>query len=295
MNRGVYQVDHWLKHATRLLDASQVPSARLDALILLEDALDKDRAYLLAYPETPVQGATLEKLDKRLARRAAHEPLAYIRGKSYFYGREFLVTPATLQPRPETETMITLLKNLLQHKTPNIRVGPSKNGKDVVIVDVGTGSGCLAITAKLELPEAAVYATEINEDALKVARKNAKKLTAEVKFYKSNLLEPLLRSPFPIHRSVLVANLPYVPDSHTINKAAMQEPAIAIFGGEDGLDLYRRMFEQIKGLGSKPGYIFTESLPFQHMGLTSIAKSAGYQLADTEDFIQVFSLPVLGP
>ena len=281
-------IDQLLNQSINKLDDAGVPTARLDTLILLEDVVGKDRAWLLAHPEHELTSQQVSKLASLVARRSKHEPLAYIRGKSEFYGREFLVTPATLQPRAETETMIDLLKQVQ---------GKGQRAKGKAIVDVGAGSGCLAITAKLEFPEAEVYATEINKDALKVAKQNAKKLYADVNFLQGNLLESFL-STFDFRLSTqftILANLPYVPNNHTINQAAMQEPKVAIFGGEDGLDLYREMFEQIdKGSGFraqgsvKPKYILAESLPFQHEELANIAKQYGYKLVKTEDFIQLF-------
>jgi release factor glutamine methyltransferase len=272
-------IEDWLHKATGLLEAENIATARLDALVLLGDALLKDKAWLLAHPETLLQGKTLQTLNAQIERRTHHEPLAYIRGKSEFYGREFLVTPDTLQPRPETETMIDLLKkHIIQH----CKARPCN------VVDVGTGSGCIAITAKLEFPDVRVYATEINKDALKVAQRNAERLSADVKFFEGNLLKPIPHTIYQLPTTI-VANLPYVPNSHTINQAAMQEPEIAIFGGEDGLDLYRQLFTQIMGLDQKPATVLCESLPFQHAKLNVIAQRAGYELQEIEDFIQVFA------
>lgn len=273
-----------LKKMTELLTDAGIVTARLDTLLLMEDVTGKERAWILAHHEFVLDKKSIIKLGELVKRRANHEPLAYIRGRSEFYGREFLVTPDTLQPRSETETMIDLLKNLLEHNYDVSRVRPWK------MVDVGTGSGCLAITAKLEWPEAEVYATEINGAALKVAKMNAVKLRADVKFYKGNLLQPvssLASSPLPL---ILLCNLPYVPDNHTINKAAMQEPAVAIFGGEDGLDLYRELFIQIRKVSVAPRYVLTESLPFQQKKLAEIAKEHDYIQTEEEDFIQIFSL-----
>lgn len=286
-------IEKWLKHATRKLEAANITTARLDALILLEDVTQKDRALLLANGDEVLSVESLSRLQKQLVRRANHEPLAYIRGKAEFFGREFKVTPATLQPRPETETMIELLKNIPDYNPPNMKARPSYLEQNVVVVDVGTGSGCLAITAQLEWPGPKVYATEINKDALVVAKQNAKKLGADVTFYQGNLLQPLLnlRSAFRAP-SIVMANLPYVPDSHTINKAAMQEPPVAIFGGPDGLDLYRELFAQLaitEDRGLIAEYALTESLPFQHDKLAQIALAAGYNLIQTEGFIQIFT------
>jgi release factor glutamine methyltransferase len=281
-------IGEWISNITGIFESSGVPTARLDALILLEDAIGRDRAWLLANTDVGLhqvcESTGLTLLKKNINRRIRHEPLAYIRGKSEFYGREYLVTPNTLQPRSETETMITLIKNLLENIPA---VSKTRSWK---IVDVGTGSGCLAVTAKLELPTSEVYATDINNKALNIARKNAKLLGADVKFHLGNLVEPLSNIDL-LHSSsklAVLANLPYVPDSHTINKAALHEPKIAIFGGVDGLDLYRDLFAQILKFKLKSDYILTESLPFQHFDMQKLALSHGYKLLQSEDFIQVF-------
>ena len=269
------KINDWLKSVTSLLASAGISSARLDALILLEDHLKQDRSQLLAHPEIVLISRSLEILNKLIERRSKHEPLAYIRGFSEFYGRKFQVTPDTLEPRSETETIITLLKTL-----------PTPKQDGPVYVDVGTGSGCLAITAKLEFPKAQVIATDISAACLKIAKHNAKGLHAKVDFFEGNLLDPLPTSSYPLPGTIILANLPYVPDSHTINQAAMFEPRQAIFGGEDGLDLYRTLFAQ---LVKKPAaYVITESLPFQHTELVQIAERHGYILKMSEDFIQVF-------
>lgn len=265
----------WLQTATARLSSASIATARLDSLVLLEDATRKDRAWLLAHPEHSLNEETRTSLDGLIARRVQHEPLAYIRGKSEFYGREFKVTPATLQPRPETETMISMLLSLQLPPSP-------------VIVDIGTGSGAIAITSKLEIPAAQVHAVEINAEALEIAKKNAETMQAVMRFYQGNLLHPILAAQHS--PNVILANLPYVPDSHTINPAAMREPAIAIFGGKDGLDLYRELFSDIIRLHQKPAFILTESLPFQHEELQLIAKTAGYSLSGSEDFIQLYAV-----
>jgi release factor glutamine methyltransferase len=273
-------ITEWLKTATERLLAADVATARLDAIVLLSDVLHKDKAWILSHPEFELNQVILVTLDQQIERRCKHEPLAYIRGKSEFYGRDFKVTSATLQPRPETETMIDLFKKI---KGNELR----SRGK-IAVADIGTGSGCLAITVRLELPDTAVFATEINNEALGVARQNADRLKAQINFYQGNLLEPLTTvSPFP-SPLVILANLPYIPNAHTINKAAMLEPKMAIFGGSDGLDLYRELFMQLANTKPQPEYVLTESLPPQHTILVKIAKTNGYSLSITEDFIQVF-------
>ncbi len=270
------KLDEWLRRAGVKLVKAGIGSASLDTLILVEDELGKDRAFVLAHPEIEITGTQKENLDKKILRRIQHEPLAYIRGFSEFYGRQFNVNKYVLEPRPESETMIELL---LRQKLP----------RKTVIADIGTGSGALAITAKLELPKTEVIATEVDKNALEVAKLNAKKLGVDIKFYQGDLLSPALSTIYRLPTTIL-ANLPYVPNDWQINQAARMEPKVAIFGGKDGLDLYRRLFSQIEELAGRPQFVFTESLPPQHGKLRKIGEQAGYRLIDTQDFIQVFSV-----
>lgn len=269
--------ERFLNDATKILEQAGVPSARLDCLILLEDALQMDRASILAHPETRINPAKLAILNKQIVQRSRHVPLAYIRGRAPFFGREFTIDEHVLVPRPETETMIDICKKLSSRLRRN----------NTVIVDVGTGSGAIAITTKLEFPDATVIATDIDPQALKIARRNAKQLNAEINFMEGDLLEPLASS---IYRpTFILANLPYVPERYAINRAAEHEPKHAIFAGKDGLNLYRKFWEQITNLPQRPIFILTESLPTQHDDLAGLAKAAGYQLQQAQDFIQVFS------
>jgi release factor glutamine methyltransferase len=267
------KIDEWLKQASKKLEAAGIGTARLDALVLLEDVVDRERGWLLSHPELELQRSKVKKLGTQIARRTTHEPLAYIRGHSEFYGREFCIDHRVLEPRPESETMIELLKSLDLPARPTI-------------VDVGTGSGALAITAKLEIPKAQVIGTEIDKKCLIVARRNARLLEADVEFIEGNLLKPIRAH--KIEPTALLCNLPYVPDSFQINPAAMAEPRIAIFGGNDGLDVYRKFFKQLKGLKLKQIYVLTEAMPPQHEALAKIAKTSGFRLLKTDDFIQLF-------
>ena len=256
----------------------------------MEEETGKDGAWLLAHPEALLRGRALQRLERQIARRTKHEPLAYIRSRTQFYGREFDINKKVLEPRPESETMITLLKNLLYHKTLVYRVPPCKVVKagSCMVIDVGTGSGALAITAKLEMPKIEVIATDIDPKCLKVARKNAIRHKVSINFVKADLLD------YPEFRiqnlkfQILLANLPYVPDNFHINQAAAMEPRLAIFGGRDGLNVYHRLFIQLQPLKTQPRFILTESMPPQHKKLARIARSSGFKLKMTEDFIQLF-------
>jgi release factor glutamine methyltransferase len=265
------KIVNWLKQSTAQLQNADIPTARLDCLVLLCDLLGKDKAFVLAHPEATLTTQQLSTLDTQLEKRASHTPLAYIRGFSEFYGRSFFVTKNVLEPRPESESIIDLLKKISTEGT---------------VIDVGTGSGALAITAKLELSSADVYAVDISADCISIAKKNSAALNGEVIFRKGNLLNPF--SDIELHGSVLLANLPYVPNTHVVNRAATHEPALAIFGGHDGLDLYRTLFQQISE-SSKPSHIITESLLTQHASLRDLAAKYSYSQTARDGLVQVFT------
>ena len=268
----------FLDQATDRLKSAGIGSARLDVLILLEDALHKDRSLILAHPEIQLSPIQQKKLNKQIARRAGSEPLAYIRGFNEFYGRRFKVNKRVLEPRPESETMIELLKKLLHHKSPVSKDTPWK------VADVGTGSGALGITAKLEIPDAEVDLFDIDASALAVAKHNCALHELHLRTVKRDLLRNS-HKPY----DVILANLPYVPNHWQINKAAAMEPRVAIFGGKDGLDVYRRLFEQLTHFSWRPKYIPTESLPPKHLKLAEIAQAAVFQELTSQDFVQIFS------
>lgn len=261
----------FLESSTKRLREAGVPSARLDILVLMEDVLGRGRAEILAHPEMVVLGADLAKLNKFITQRQKHVPLAYIRGKVPFFGREFKINKHVLVPRPETETMVEILKKMPLPARP-------------VLADVGSGSGCIGITAALEIPGSKALLYDIDPETLKVARQNIKTLGADARCIKSDLLGRYTPA------DVILANLPYVPERYAINPAAEHEPKHAIFGGKDGLNLYRRLFEQIDSLKRKPEFVLTEALPPQHQDLALIAKHRGYEIYASQDFIQAFRL-----
>jgi release factor glutamine methyltransferase len=264
------KVEQWLRSATKKLEAAGIGSARLDALILLEDELGLERSRILAESAMPLSKSKQKRLDTKLRRRQKHLPLAYIRGHTEFYGRKFLVNRHTLEPRPESETMIDVLMML-----PLL--------KNYTFADVGTGSGALGVTAALELSNKNVDLYDIDANALAVAKHNLELHELSLKTYKRDLLRAYSR-PY----DVILANLPYVPDHYKVNQAAAMEPRIAIFGGKDGLDVYRRFFGQLERFSWSPKFVLTEALPPQHTELAEIAVAHGFTLIKTDDLIQLF-------
>jgi release factor glutamine methyltransferase len=267
----------FLAAASQKLNQAGIGSARLDTLILLEDCLHRDRSYILAHLDIQLSDLQLKKLNRQIERRATHIPLAYIRGFCEFYGRKFKVNKHVLEPRPESETMIELLKQLVEG------MGSKVEGQ-MSIADVGTGSGALGITAALEIPGSHVDLFDIDASALAVAKHNCELHELHLKAYKRDLLARVHR-PY----DVILANLPYVPSNWHVNQAAALEPRLAIDGGQDGLDVYRRLFEQLKKFSWQPKFILTEALPPQHEKLAQVANEHGFNLYKTEDLIQIFS------
>ena len=268
----------WLAQSTALLRGAEVESARLDCLIIAEGVLRKDRAWILAHYDFEIYEDALEQLDVCVSRRKKHVQVAYIIGKAHFFGREFAVCPDVLVPRPDSEAMLDLLLKIVKTEYKN---------HNPAIVDIGTGSGCLGITAALELQEASVELRDVDDKALAQAKINAKALNANVTFAHANLLNPAPNC------DIILANLPYVPENFPINKAARHEPAIALFSGENGLDLYSQMWEQIGNLTHQPQYVITESLLHQHNYLVEMSKNAGYSLIETSGLAQCFRLNLI--
>lgn len=270
-------IGEWVAQTVEALHGSRITTARLDALVLLADELQKDKSWLLAHSEDVLQIEQLEKLSTKVVQRAQHTPLAYIRGCAEFYGREFMVNEYVLVPRPESESMIELLKAF------------QTNDERSTIVDIGTGSGCLAITAKLEFPSTTVYGVDIDENCLGVTKQNSAKLGANIELLRSDLLALFPPSVFDLRSLVILANLPYVPTGYEINDAAKHEPALALFSGKDGLDHYRRLFEEAGKLRNAPKAIITESLLGQHEELTQIAGLHGFVLGEKLGLAQLFT------
>lgn len=252
------------------LGEAGVDSPRRDALVLLEHTLNKDRAWVLAHPEYELGEDELKAVNNLVARRIQREPLAYIREKAWFYGRFFKVNNNVLIPRPESEDFIDLIKDL-EPKT---------------IIDIGTGSGALAITAKLELPESEVIATDIDASALEIANKNAHAHNVSVEFLQGSLLEPL--GNMNPQGYTIIANLPYVPDKLITSPEIIKEPKLALFSGADGLDHYRELWGQIANLDQKPDYVLIESLESQQEKLEELAEEYKYKLTKTDRLVSVF-------
>lgn len=210
----------WLHQATQRLETAGIDSARLDAQMLAAHLFLRDRTWVITHPEAEVNELAAEAL---LQRREAREPLAYILGWREFYGRRFEVAPGVLIPRQDTEA-------LLETALSRVHEGP--------VLDLGTGSGCLAVTMKLERPEIEVWASEVSPEALRIARRNAEFHEARVQFVESDLF-----TNFPgIQFEYIVSNPPYIADWEELMPEVRDfEPAGALFSGPTGLEFYERL------------------------------------------------------
>ena len=260
-------ISAWLDQAARQLREIGVDSARLDAELILANTLRKNRTYLHAHPESNIDPRRVDIANARLRLRLERVPLAYILGYRDFYGRRFTVSPQVLVPRPESEAIIELLKEL------------GVSGK---LLDIGTGSGCLGITAKLEIPKLNVILSDISQPALRVAHQNAEKFQADVALIKSNLLRAV-----PGKFDIIIANLPYVDRSWQRSPETNHEPALALFAKDEGLALIYQLIDQLPAHLSPGALIFLEADPRQHGAIIAYAGSRQLQHKLTRGFIVV--------
>ena len=198
-------------------------SARLEAELLLAHVLDVERLRLYLEADRPVDDGEVDSFRDLMKRRARGEPVAYLTGTKEFYGIEFEITPAVLVPRPETELIVDRARAL-------------KPGR---ILDIGTGSGCLAVACAVRLPETTVVATDISPEALAVARRNAKQVEDRVEFREGDLFEPITEK-----FDLIVTNPPYVADGAAMPNVEAHEPHVALFAGADGLEILRRLLPE---------------------------------------------------
>ncbi len=231
-----------LVRARALLAASGVEETRLTAETLLAHVLGADRAHLFAHPERPLGEDERSLFRDLIARRTEGEPTQHLTGVREFFGREFAVSAAVLIPRPETECLVEAALERLRG--------------DERIVDVGVGSGAIAVTLALEAPGLRVAACDLHGKALAAAAGNARKLGADIELWQGDLLDAAA----PRSLDAVISNPPYVAerDRPTLSREVRREPETALFAGEDGLDCYRRLIPQAKGALRSGGLLALE-------------------------------------
>ena len=246
-----------LSDATRALAAAGCDTPRLDAELLLAEVLQVDRARLVIDRDAPVDEAAAERFRGLAARRAAREPVAYILGRRAFRRVELSVDPRVLIPRPETELLVEVGLTLR---------------REAVVVDVGTGSGAVALALKDERPDLVVRGTDVSEDALAVARGNALRLGLDVAFDWADLFDGGVSD-------AVVANLPYVAEGASLPpEITRYEPAGALFAGLDGLDLVRRLIPGVAAGAAR--MLALEIGPEQAWPVARLMEAAGFGAVD---------------
>jgi release factor glutamine methyltransferase len=264
----------WLSKGETDLSAGPHPDrARRDAEMLLLHHIGKNRTWLLTHLDDDFGGCAAISYAAHLQRRVAGEPIQYIIGECEFYGLPFRVTSAVLIPRPETEHLVETALNLAA-RLPAAR-----------ILDIGTGSGAIAVTLAKHLPDLRISATETSTAALELAGANAKKNLVEdrIRFLEGDLLAPVAGETFDL----IVCNPPYVPETNrdTLSVEVRDyEPAQALFAGKDGLDVYRRLIPAAFAALATGGFLALEIGFGQSTAITALLESSGYSsIAFTPD------------
>jgi release factor glutamine methyltransferase len=238
-----------LKEGARKLERAGLPDPRRDAALLLRHLLGLDAAQFFLRADHRIAHEELRAYMSLIGRRASGEPMQYITGHQEFYGLDFIVTRDVLIPRPETELIVEKV----------IQLAGGLPGQ--LIVDVGTGSGCIAIALAKNLPGARLIATDISEAALELARLNAERHSVRIEFFCGDLMEPLSHLHLEGSVDFIASNPPYIPlsEPHLLQPEVLNyEPPVALFGGQDGLEFHRRLLSE-SGTYLKPGrYMIVE-------------------------------------
>jgi release factor glutamine methyltransferase len=265
MNRDSATIKEALDRASFLM-RDRVAESRREAQALLSACLDRPLSYLLAHGEDVMDGETIKRYRSWINRRSRGEPFAYITGRREFMGFEFMVSPAVLIPRPETEVLVETVQAALSD-VPDTR-----------LLEVGTGSGAVAVSLAILLPAARIVATDLSAAALAVAAENAglHGVSNRVRFLAGDLLEPVRGEDF----DSLLSNPPYIPSGQL---ACLEptvrdfEPRHALDGGPDGLVFYRRLAAELTALKRLPRRLFLEVGQGQHQDVAALCRRAGYK------------------
>ena len=244
-----------LSKAIVRLHLAHTDAPRTTAQLLLASLLNQPKEWLIAHDDEALTIDVLTRYERQLARVAAHEPLAYILGHREFYGLDFMVDKRVLIPRPETEMLVELTLAALKPLVASPPHLPTPLSHSPLAIDIGTGSGAIPVSLAKTQPDLYLIATDVSPDALAVAQLNAQKhgVAERIVFQQRNLLDQIDPSQLKEVR-VLTANLPYVTREEIDDlqpEILDHEPRVALDGGDDGLDLIRRLLTQIRDLRAR--------------------------------------------
>ena len=264
-----------LNEAARKLDASGISEPRLDAGVLMTHVIERDRAFIITHTDDPITEQQLKQFEEFVSRRAQGEPLQYITGHQEFFKLDFEVTPDVLIPRPETELIVEAVLDLFQTDT------------QFTFSDVGTGSGCLAISILNEFPQARGIAIDTSEHALQVAQLNAERhhLANRLRLVQSDLFAAMyVNDTFDL----IVSNPPYVSDAEMdwLQREVQREPRTALVAGPDGLSVIRRLLADAPNHLNQDGYLIFEFGINQERAILELVDRGIWKLIEVRNDLQ---------
>jgi len=269
-----------LAEGTASLSVACIDTPSLDSSLLLAEVLNTNRSMLTAAGNDNVSQSSVTAFRQLINRRLSGECTAYILGKKEFYGLEFAVNPSVLVPRPDTETLVEETLKLIKRGSWEWGVGSRGIGKQPLrVLDLCTGSGAVAIALKHTIPELEVWATDISAEALDTAKTNAARLLPpnSIRFFHGDLFDALLPTPHSL-LPIIVSNPPYIPSAEipSLSPEVRMEPALALDGGGDGLDVIRKLVSRAPDFLCSGGSLLLEADPRQMAAIAVLYKEAGF-------------------
>lgn len=264
-----------IESATRIFAEHRIRNPRQDAELLLQTVLRKERSFLFAHPEHPLNRKQQIQFNEWIELRSQHYPVQYIRGRQEFFSREFLVTPSVLIPRPETELLVEVSLRHLE-----------ESDEGTLVLDIGTGSACIAVTLACEVPHLSLVATDISPEALEIARRNARAHGCDqrIRFLLGDCAGAIGHG--TLRFQLIVSNPPYVSTGEAENEGMDRsvlryEPHRALFAGPTGLEVYRKIFSQAGDLLRSGGVLVLELGYGRIQSVCRLAEASGWVLSES--------------
>lgn len=263
------KISEVLKESIELLEKNGIEDSKLSARRLLANTLDKEKEYLIIHSDEEINNELYKLYKNKIERLKNHEPIQYILNHQEFMGFDFFVNSDVLIPQPDTENLV--------EEIISIASKIKKEKSEIRILDLCTGSGAIAVSlAKILGNKALVYASDISEKALKIAEENSMKNSANVLFFKSNIFEEISE----LYKfDIIVSNPPYIETEiiETLSEEVKKEPIIALDGGKDGLDFYKKIIKESKKYLNSEGYLAFEIGYNQRVSLEKLFKENEYK------------------